>query len=389
MVGDLKFELSRLILDALRDAKTEGKLSVAIKLAADQRWPGETHTPIDPRTLRRLASAKTSSDVKLTFIQLRLLEAYFAPRGRSLAVLPLLGSDSVLLKIGQTPGKSMMFLLGAVQRREQKRIDLSRWDFQSATALVNDISAVAPGARYTMKEVIYEENLTAEEFDQRSWFSTIEDDTPIISIGSSRVNHATEYILAEMFPVRAPGGRVDHDSLPFVFTSGDTPAKSKSVFWLDREKFTALATRRGTKIDDKIWQALKAPGSQTRVLLAGAKAFVSSPEGGVSSGRGRKRTEYKTYGVIAVQRRASNRGIWVVVCGLSGPATFGSACEIAKVAGLLPDARSDGHSEPMWVVVESKVREAGDLADPRQVVSHRVIHRPPTGGQNRFEAEVS
>jgi hypothetical protein len=82
--------------------------------------------------------------------------------------------------------------------------------------------------------------------------------------------------------------------------------------------------------------------------------------------------EFKDYGVVAIQRRA-NGSIWIVVSGLSGPATLGAACVINTMTEHLPPANSGGYSKTRLVLVETIVRLDGAYADPRSVVDYRIV----------------
>jgi hypothetical protein len=288
----------------------------------------------------------------------------------SLAVSPLLASHSILPHVARS--EKMLFLLGAYPRTEDMRIDLSHWDFKSVTHLVNAMNSRAPRAGYTMEEVIYQDGMAPSEFSRQPWFRRIADDTSIIAIGSSRVNHAAEYLLSEMFP--------SVESRPFFFTSPDSSPSFQSAFWLPFNQFAVRGKRRGIRLDDRVSNMLRDEQSGVRALVADNALFVSdrllksSPQFGVNSVG-----EYlKTYGVVAVQRR-SKGGIWVAVCGISGPGTFGSACAIDTAIGLLPHVKPGGHSDPLWVVVEIGIQRKPEFADPREVVGQEIIYPSPVG----------
>ncbi|HEY7765643.1 MAG TPA: hypothetical protein VIB38_11690 [Aestuariivirgaceae bacterium] len=365
MQSGLKFELAQMVESAIVAEGSAARLSKKIVTAVRRLDPqtGDDVNGIDPRTLKKLAADDPT--VQLSAAQLRMLDAYFAPRGMSLAVRPLLASHSILPHVARS--EKMLFLLGAYPRKEEMRIDVSHWDFKSVTHLVNAMNSRAPRAGYTMEEVIYQDGMAPTEFSRQSWFRRIADDTSIIAIGSSRVNHAAEYLLSEMFP--------SIDSRPFVFTSSDGSPSFQSAFWLPFNRFAALGKRRGIKLDDRASDILRNHSSGARALVADKNLFVSDPLLRVSPrSEGNSVGEsFKTYGIVAVQRRAAG-GIWVAVCGLSGPGTFGSACAIDTAVGLMPHVTPGRHSEPLWVVVEIGVQRKPESADPREVVSQQIIY---------------
>lgn len=359
-----------MVANAIAFEGSADKLSKKIISAVRMLHPkaADDITGIDPRTLKKIAADDPT--VQLSAAQLRMLDAYFAPKGMSLAVRPLLASHSILPHVARS--EKMLFLLGAHPRKEEKRIDLSHWDFKSVTHLVNAMNSRAPRAGYTMEEVIYHDGMAPAEFSRQSWFRRITDDTSIVAIGSSRVNHAAEHMLGEMFP--------DPASRPFVFTSSDNSPSFQSSFWLPFNRFAALAKRRGLRLDDRVTDLLGNRNSGVRALIADKALFVSDPLASRSPETGGSDVweNFTTYGIVAVQRRAAG-GIWVAVCGLSGPATFGSACAIDTAIGLLPHVKPGRHSDPSWVVVETEVRPRPEYADPREVVNQQIIYPSPAG----------
>jgi hypothetical protein len=79
--------------------------------------------------------------------------------------------------------------------------------------------------------------------------------------------------------------------------------------------------------------------------------------------------------VIAAQRRRTGQ-VWVVLCGLSGPATYGAARALKSIAAALPRGDMSSHSPVLWAVVEVGLERTQVQGDNRRVVSQRVTQGP-------------
>ena len=75
------------------------------------------------------------------------------------------------------------------------------------------------------------------------------------------------------------------------------------------------------------------------------------------------------HGIIAAQRRAAGN-VWLVISGLTGPATYGVATMVKEISAELPWAKGQ-HAKVLWVPVKVKIK-AGETApwsgDARVVV---------------------
>lgn len=337
----------------------------------------ETRAQLDPRTLLKLI--KGDENIRLSVAHLRMFDAYFAPLGQSLAFNPLFESASVLTHVSQ---RTPAFFLGAYPRKE--RIDISRWDFKSVTQLINDINNHSPRSNYTMEEAVYRDGLSATEFSRLPWYKKMTDDATLIVIGSSRVNHATEHALSEMFPVLASAGNPKADSLPFAFVWADSSKAFKSTFWMPVDSFLDYIDRHDIALDDRKRRRFETPESGARALVVGDRVFCGAEPFGPPDGEGRTgKKQKKDYGLVAVQRR-ENGAIWVVASGLSGPATFGAAREVKNLTEHLPTTSWGGHSDTMLRIVETTFDMSGPDADPRHITGSTIIDGPrPHSGSSR------
>jgi hypothetical protein len=116
----------------------------------------------------------------------------------------------------------------------------------------------------------------------------------------------------------------------------------------------------------------KTPGDQARAALVigdenGGKSYVDS------SPTGEEQTTGRSFGVVLAQQRAAG-DVWMVVAGLTGPATFGCASAVAEGStGAVPESRG-GDSKIRWDVVATTVERTGDLqGDPREAKSPIVV----------------
>ena len=174
-------------------------------------------------------------------------------------------------------------------------------------------------------------------------------------IGSPRSCPAAELMLASMFKVKP--FRKPTSSLPFHFIwSPKTLKFHTSAFALDAEDIEAENHKLAKEIlEEKAW-ALKVADILYEVHRVGRK-------------------EWSVYGVVAAQRRAGGR-VWVVVAGLSGPATYASALAVAsQKTGSLPEIpEHGGRSEVLWALVEATVRQGPETyGDNREVVGVEVL----------------
>ena len=89
----------------------------------------------------------------------------------------------------------------------------------------------------------------------------------------------------------------------------------------------------------------------------------------------RKRSPWDTYAVIAVQRRTANQ-VWVVVAGLTGPATLGAAKIVHKITDDLIVSSTTGRSATVWAAVRVRVEETKNppayRSDERRIVSYEI-----------------
>lgn len=382
---DPVFQLAVMVRDAIAAENGASQLSEAIREAfrrsgggnfksTNESAParaGKTRaggSSIDRRTLTKIA--KGDEGVSLSPKQLRMLDAYFTPKGQSLAIRPIFESRSILLHVAQT--KELVFLLGAHSRKEEMRIDISHWDFKSVTQLIHDINLRGSVPGYTLEQVVHEDVLSPDRFNEQGWFEKLRDDVSVITVGSPLVNHATELVLSKMFPVTATGGRVAPDSLPFGFVWSEISNTFRSTFRLSSEAFLALARRNGMRVETRHRKGLASGTSRTCALVHGKVVRWSEPSILDKDGSFVPTSRYKTYGIVAAQRR-SGGGIWIAISGLSGPATYGAASIVNDLVAHLPDQGLQRHSKPVWVVVETTVTVEGKDVDPRRVIKQEIV----------------
>jgi hypothetical protein len=143
---------------------------------------------------------------------------------------------------------------------------------------------------------------------------------------------------------------------PFCFIWDQVSPSYKSAFaleWRDIEERDAGLAR---SIDRR----------KDLALLVGKKKYLV---------RRKDEGDWNVYGVIAAQRRASGQ-VWVVVSGLSGPATLGSAMALASQhSDAIPESPKRGtHSPVLWALVKTPVFSRSITpGDPREVKRSQVV----------------
>jgi len=326
------------------------KANAAAGIAATISW----------RSLRRIVKEPEAAVLK--WENLVALDTFFGPRGEGLDVQPLLERRGILHSLA-SPKKTVMFLLGAKPRPRAKRCDLSPWDTRSTARLARDFTVINPGIPHDIADVILDPHRDETTLVGEPWLDLLAD--PKISpvaIGSPRACLASELMLARMFSI-APFGTADlakdlRAKLPFHFIW--SPRDGRNF----RSRF-ALPAR----------QVPSGSGLSVPAILANrASAFRCGENYYEVPVEGK---EWTSYGVIAAQRR-SNGQVWLVISGLTGPATYAAAMKVNDIADTLPWA-AGGNGPVLWVAVEAKVREVRRRrthGDDREVVASKLMGDP-------------
>lgn len=312
--------------------------------------------------VNRKILAKIKNDpqkVGLTLNTLIALNTYFHKRGLGLQQLPILETPGVLQVLLNSP--RTVFMLGAKARPEERRTYINRWDTRSLARLLTQAQSYDIHREFEIEDVLWRSPVDPTSLQSERWHHILDDErASVISIGSPMASLSSEVMLARMFGVQpfvTPKFKAGKQ-VPFFFswlpkTTGDF----RSAFGL---------TWRELKNDHPLVAARLRKNQVSAFILDGVPHGV--PNGGNS---------WTMHGIIAAQRRAAGN-VWVVVSGLTGPATFGTAKMVKQITAELP--WSNGHnSKVLWMAVRVKI-VAGEpnplLGDSREVTSVEFEGKP-------------
>ncbi len=332
--------------------KKKDELGSFVALAREIEKSGNQNYPrLDRRKLTRIVSGE---DVSLSVSELMALDSYLAPLGEGLAEKPLF--EEPWLMSGLLEKDSVLMLLGSYPRSKDRRNDLSRWDVWAMAKLIRGIEKMKPTTRIHIDDVLNKEKTPVGELKE-SLTPVLKRNASICCIGSPRACLAAELMLAEMFEVE-PFVKPKALSSPFylIWSRQHCSYESALAFKAEDLRTTHREMARELAKDGK------------RALKVG-KAFY------ISGHREEEEEEWKEYGVAVGQRRADGH-VWLVVMGLSGPATYAAAAAVASQrTGTLPEPSQKGvNSRIRWALVEATVVDTGSgPGDTREVVDTRVL----------------
>jgi heat shock protein HspQ len=298
--------------------------------------------------------------MKLTLKLLRALDVHLAPKGEGLQDRPLFEKQGILECLVET--RNLSFLIGSKPRRKARRNDLSRWDARSLAELLREVSRFDVHMDFETEDVLWRTPMNARRVQAEPWYHLLRDShRSLVSIGAPLANHASEVLLSKLFGQEAfvppTAQMVQHARLPFYFA---WPPSSTGSY---RSAF-ALTWRELTVFNARIARAVRDNRSS---------AFVLDEEVYEVKKKDRR---WMMYGVIAAQRRSTGN-VWVVVSGLTGPATNAASELVKRVVSELPS--TPGEDSPvLWVPIRTVVTydPTRDLGDNREIGPPKFIGKP-------------
>jgi len=344
------------LLDELESVHT---LARNIARANDKE---KTGCKISWRKLEKLA--KSPESVELTWENLVALDTYLRKvKGEGLDESPILEPVGILNAVAG-PTKKVIFLVGAKPRPKDKTCDLSPWDMRSTTQLARDFTLLNSGVPHEIVDVMLGRHTNAASLKGEPWLELFKDpELSIIAIGSPRACLATELMMSEQFGVSAFGtASLAQDlraRLPFHFIWSPRDSREfRSRFALPADQIPSRAR--------ELRQAVLADRASAFRL---SRRYFKVPSEGDS---------WKVHGVITAQRRANGQ-IWLVVSGLTGPATYGAAMKVGDIRDAVPWSPQGENGPVLWAVVEVTVaeeRSGPTQGDDRKVKGTRILHGP-------------
>ena len=323
--------VSRLIAKATESAMTINHLAELINKANAESGTG---CSVNGKMLRNIRD--NPQKVGLTWNCLVALHTYFKHHGASLQHLPILETRGVIEVL--VDARRLVFMLGARPRPEERRTDLSRWDTRSQSELQTQASLLGVHRKFDMEDVLWRSPVDTSAIRAESWHHVLdEDQASVISIGSPLAALSSEVMLARMFGVH-----------PFE-TPHFTPTRPVPFFFAWRPKLAENfesafgLTTRELRVDHTEL-AKRVENNQASACIVEGKVHESPAEGHT----------WTQYGIIAAQRRAAGN-VWLVVSGLAGPATYGTATMVKQITAELPWS-AGRPSKVLWVPVRVHIR---------------------------------
>jgi hypothetical protein len=356
--GDADAGLSQLRISKVL-AELKGEKGSYKKLAEDIREvvEGNGESQTDPelagisRALdRRKLKSIVDNDPKLvlSLAELRGLDQYLEQFGQGLAVNPLFEKPELLRAIAES--RHAAFLLGSKRdRSDDLRINISHWDVLGLSSIQAGIQSYGKNLLLDIREARMHEDVTEARKDlgDPELLELFGERGPsLICLGSSRGNQLAEVMLGIMlgidsFEDAVPGSHLD---LPFHFV---WPRTRKYVLPSKFHLYGEDATRESKEAGDA-------------VMNEGAACFRHAGGYLIDELTTEGKREGRTFALCAAQRR-ENGQIWLLVAGLTGPATYAAARWAHKMATHFDHGTKPGRpSRVYWNLVSAMATPAAD-----------------------------
>ena len=341
-----------------REIERVGTAHRLARLIDNANAVADTGLTVNRRALAGLAAG--GEETHLTVRLLRALDVYFAPRGEGLQDRPVFEKKGILECLVEA--RKISFLLGSKPRPEARRNDLSRWDTRSMAELLREASRFDVHMDFEIEDVLWKTPMVERRAKGEAWYRLLQDNQrSLVAIGSPLANHASEILLSGLFGVDpfvppTPSMMIKAP-LPFYFA---WPPKYSGKY---RSAF-ALTWRELEVLDARAARAMR----KNRI-----SAFVLN--GSVHQVRIKDR-RWTMNGIIAAQRRSAGN-VWLVVSGLTGPATNAASELVKRVAAELP--WTPGKDSPvLWIPIRALVSSGrgSHLGDDREVKSSKFLGEP-------------
>ena len=197
---------------------------------------------VDRRKLKAIVDGRPFT---ISLDELIALDNYFSLYGESLGDRPLFVRQSLLE--GLAENHRIVVLLGAFQRDEETRNDVSLWDVQAFQEIISGVQKFREGIQNTLQDVSFLNSKGFHDKDPMVCGSILaKSNQSICGIGSMRSSVATEIMLANMFQVTAFARA--RRPLPFRFIWPEDAHRKKwefaSAFVTSRSEQRAAETAR-------------------------------------------------------------------------------------------------------------------------------------------------
>lgn len=352
--GATRLRIAGLLEERMRAERGYSKLSRAIQDAIDEhdttrRSEAALARAVDRRKLKQII--ENDPGLVLSVSELLGLDFYLSRFGESLAAHPLFEKPELLRLLAES--RRSVFLLGSKHDPgDTFRTNISHWDVLGLSAIQNGIQGYSAATRLDILETRMRESKAAAVADgreERIAALTGAGGPSIVCLGSSRGNQMTERLLGGMAGVPAfeKRERFEPLDLPFYFVWSDQHAYAlDSRFHLDARDALAEDEAAGRSVADE-----------------GAAAFRTRDGYLIDALSAGEKREGFTYALCAAQRREDDQ-IWLLVAGLTGPATCAGARWVHRMPTQLDLNRRRGERSPVfWTIVRSHVTRLGDPSE--------------------------
>lgn len=311
---------------------------------ADLKRRGETPDhKVDRRKLKAIVEGKSFS---LSVWEFEAFDLYLDPFGMGLSHKPILRRTSILETLAEK--QHVVFLIGTKPHEEGH--DLSLWDMTAMAKIQRYINNLDRSVRSDIEPIALPKTKSAtnaiKKLRERYLFH--EDGPSLVILGSPRANLGAEVAIQLMMSPLVPPRSASR--LPFHFA------------WSQNSNFRSYAAIEPAKIRRKRPDLAEAvEKKQQWALQIGDEYHVADARGA---------NPMKTYGVLLAQRRKRGQ-VWMVLSGLSGPATLGCA----EIAHHINQPLTGQPSPVLWApVCTSSSRPKGGGVD--QLDRFELVHPP-------------
>jgi hypothetical protein len=322
---------------------------------------------IDRRKLKRIR--ESNINLVLSLKELRALDRYLEQFDEGLGQTPLFVKPDILHSIAAAE-REVVFVLGSKPEPPGLRFNVSHWDVMAMSDIQHSLYGLSQ-VRCKIRDMLVSDDVAGARniLRRKEWQSMLGENGPsIVCFGSTRAVHACDSMLSTMF------------SVPPFESSKPRPQTRLPIryVWPDGLKNVLPSCFNGSleelaEIDPKAARAVSR--NQASALLLEDEVFVDELL---------RKESGKTYGVVFAQRRRRGQ-IWVVVAGITGPATYAAGLMVKGIATRLLDEKKGRDSPVFWAVIGASVHKARNVASGS---GYEVEHGEILAGPHQWEVKA-
>jgi len=309
---------------------------------------GKPRDVVDRRKLRAIVEGE--EEIVFSTRELRALDLYLEPYGEGLSSQPLFEKPNLIQTLARS--RTVSFLLGS-RTSEEGEIHFPHWDVLAMAEIQKRITQMELPVRINIQDVPMGQDEVP--VDLESHFE--QPGQSLVCLGSHRLMSTSSLMLERMFGLDATPER--RPRLPFAIVWNEALHRLESPF-----------RRSAVEIEVSHPDAAAAVRQQNggSVLVAGEDAWIDTL---TARGRGHG------YGVCVAQRRASG-AVWMLLAGVSGPATYATARLAHRLDFRLGEPQRGAASPVWWAAVSATVPPGNEdkVPDLRDFEPQVVV--PPT-----------